>query len=264
MKIKTSSVILTIHNKEFLIRHVTKGLLDNVSPAVKELLVVFDGCTDNSERFFEEVVNALKPTINIIRIHTDDIWETKANNIALKKSTCEQSIIVQDDMVVTEKNFDRRLSLPLERFSDCFAITGRAAHNIVISNGKILYPDLIGREAPAGRDILGIRDVVNRGPLLLDNARLEKLDYLDEAFSPLEMDDHDLSIRAYRRFGWLVGSFIIDYQSELNWGGTRASEKSFRVWQQSSMKNAQIIAGRHGEHLAEKKHNENRYVRPRQ
>ena len=42
------SCILTIHNKDFLIERVCQSLLNNLSNKTNQLIIVFDGCTDNS------------------------------------------------------------------------------------------------------------------------------------------------------------------------------------------------------------------------
>ena len=75
------SINLTIHNKDFLIEKVLQGIKDNtVSPY--ELLIVLDGCTDNSE---EKTINFLKNTnINYKIFYSDNVFETKANNIDIQ------------------------------------------------------------------------------------------------------------------------------------------------------------------------------------
>ena len=42
-------------------------------------------------------------------IITDDIWETKANNIGLKKVQTKFATIVQDDMLILQDNCDKKL-----------------------------------------------------------------------------------------------------------------------------------------------------------
>ena len=39
------------------------------------------------------------------------------------------------------------------------------------------------------RDIFAVRGTVNRGPLMINLEDLKELNYLDEAFSPQDMDD---------------------------------------------------------------------------
>ena len=61
-------------------------------------------------------------------IYTDDIWETKANNIGLKKVQTEFATLVQDDMLIRQKNWDKKLLYNFKK-SKLFAVSGRAAHD---------------------------------------------------------------------------------------------------------------------------------------
>ena len=49
------------------------------------------------------------------------------------------------------------------------------------------YDSVINRGNGLARDIFAIRHSVNRGPLLLDHAKLEKLGYFDEIFQVDEL-----------------------------------------------------------------------------
>ena len=50
-----------------------------------------------------------KLRIKIDIIFTKDIWETKANNVGLKEVQTEYATIVQDDMLIKQKNWDKKL-----------------------------------------------------------------------------------------------------------------------------------------------------------
>ena len=53
------SIILTVHNKGWLIDKVIQGIKDN-TVGEYELIVVVDGCTDNSEEVVKKNVEGLK------------------------------------------------------------------------------------------------------------------------------------------------------------------------------------------------------------
>ena len=53
------SIILTVHNKGWLIGDVIQGIKDN-TVGEYELIVVVDGCTDNSEEVVKKNVEGLK------------------------------------------------------------------------------------------------------------------------------------------------------------------------------------------------------------
>ena len=50
---------------------------------------------------------------------------------------------------------------------------------------------------------------------------LKELNYFDEAFSPQDMDEHDLMFRMRKKLGKVCGCYWIDFVSDPSWGGTR-------------------------------------------
>ncbi len=272
------TIILTVHNQERLMRRVVGGIFASASPCTTRLIAIFDGCTDESEAVFSESAGqSNREALEVECIRTPDIWETKANNVGLRECDSRFACIIQDDMVLTERHFDRALIEPMLRLEEVFAVSGRSAANDYFDkNGNLRFRDVIGRENPAGSprwlqkarerlripsaprpNLFGVRDVVNRGPLMLDMARVRELGYFDEAFAPLDLDDHDLCIRAKKAGGWLCGSYPVGYLSDLDWGGTRSNPISHQIWQESHNKNKQILLDRHGDFLTQKKHNQN-------
>ena len=56
-KVKTlHSIILTVHNKEFLLDRVLNGIQKNTTGEY-ELIIVLDGCTDKSSEIVEKFIN---------------------------------------------------------------------------------------------------------------------------------------------------------------------------------------------------------------
>ena len=92
------SIILTVHNKGWLIDKVIQGIKDN-TVGEYELMVVVDGCTDNSEEVVRNNVQDLK---NYTVLFAPNVFETKANNIGLREAVGDKVIIVQDDMIIKE------------------------------------------------------------------------------------------------------------------------------------------------------------------
>lgn len=216
-----NSCLLTIHNKDFLIDHVVNGILNSISDTTTQLIVVFDGCTDNSEAI---VKNRLKDitSIKIDYVYTDDVFETKANNAGLKKVENEFVTIIQDDMVIVEQGFDKRLMHPFKSFDDVFAVTSFVAHNNIYDEEKqeIGYIDMASK-SNSSRDIFYAREYGNRGPLMYNFEDVVKLNYLDEYFYPQNYDDMDISMRALKELGKVSGLYWIGYISDLGWGATR-------------------------------------------
>ena len=252
------SIILTVHNKEWLIEKVIEGIvLNTVEPY--ELIVVIDGCSDNSEKIIWDTL--LGTPVRYKFLHAPDVFETKANNLGMKIAKGDKIIIVQDDMIIQEKGWNIRMEQPFKAFDDVFAVTSRTAHNWIVNPNSIhlgmkedlddCWCDILDHVDHAGyqqtlpRDVFAVRCSVNRGPLMIDHEDLKKLNYLDESFAPQDMDDHDLCYRAYKELGKVVGAYWIRYQSDDAWGGTRVTGNPAPWLFKAHHKNTKIFYERH-------------------
>jgi glycosyltransferase involved in cell wall biosynthesis len=196
----SQSLILTVHNKDFLLENVLESIKKNTIGNY-ELIVVLDGCSDKSESICFEFKNKNK-NLNLKIIETPDVFETIANNAGLKQASGDISIIIQDDMIINESNWNNRLIKPFSIFDDVFAVTANCAHNWELnSNSKHLNSEIItdyewsdilnhvdhANRNNTNRDQFSIRQCVNRGPLAINNLDLKSLNYLDESFAPLDI-----------------------------------------------------------------------------
>lgn len=247
----TVSIILTVHNQEQIIREIFYGITGNCSSNVKQLIVILDGCTDDSENILNGCFIVGAP---ITLIKTPNINETLANNVGLRHAYYDYSIIVQDDCLIREADFDKRMLKPFKLIPELLAVSGRDAVDTRLVNGALDYYNVGGKDVGTPRNIFSIRDGVNRSPLMLDNKKVRELNYLDESFAPLDSDDVDLSIRGYKQFGYLVGSYVVEYDSPLHWGKTRSNPQSSMIWEQSMQKNHKLIVERHREFIIGEKH----------
>ena len=73
------SIILTVHNKGWLIDEVIQNIHKNTVGSY-ELIIVLDGCTDNSE---EVVLENVRRDAKIL--YAANVFETTANNIGLRE-----------------------------------------------------------------------------------------------------------------------------------------------------------------------------------
>lgn len=266
------SIILTIHNKDWLISEVLNSIIKN-TVGNYELIVVIDGCTDNSETIVNEILKSEKIKYKII--HTPDVFETKANNAGLKEASGKYAIIIQDDMVINEYGWNVRMQKPFIKFDDVFAVTARTAHNWIYNeNSKHInttenldncYCDILihcdhADRTSIPRDTFAVRASVNRGPLMIDLDDLRTLNYLDEEYAPLDMDDHDLMFRAKTELNKVCGCYWIDYRSDNEWGGTRINGSPAPWYLKSQHKNVKIFYERYKNILQERRILENRKV----
>lgn len=243
---KTISVILPVHNQEHIIDFILHGITHNASKAVKELIIILDGCTDSTERVVYSASPHGIPTRHII---TPDIWEVKANNVGFHASTCDYSLTVQDDMFIQEPAYDQRLLQPFKQVPGVLAVTARNAQDEGIFDNSLQWFNLAGKDNNYPRDKFGVRDVIVRGPVLWDNAKLEQLNYLDESFV-IDSDDKDISLRAWLKYGWVVGACVCDYDSPLAWGTTRKNPESNRTWAYHAIKNQATIIEHYRDYLS--------------
>lgn len=254
---KKISTLLTIHNKDFLIERVCDGLINNLSEDNEQIIVVFDGCIDNSESLAKNILKRYHKKVDYV--YTDDVFETKANNAGLRLVENDYVIIVQDDMVVKERNFDLRMLKPFQNFEDVFAVTSFVAHNNIFNENtrQINYTDVASKNT-SQRDIFYAREYGNRGPLMYDYQDVVKLNYLDEYFAPLHYDDMDLSIRAFKELNKVSGLYWIDYESDLSWGTSR--QKNHNLHSELMQINAAKILEKHKDILYGDKFKENRIL----
>ena len=247
------SVLLTIFNKENLIEHVLRSIHKTQSSLVKQWVIVFDGCTDKSEEITRNYIEGNNVDFQVDYVHTPDVFEIRANNAGLKIVNQEYVIIIQDDMVIYEMNFDKRLLQPFLKINNLLGVTGRTAHNVEDDgNGGARWTDAI--EGPVGhnrgkptnvrRDRIYLRLLVNRGPLMLNMEKVRILNYFSEDYQKNGCDDHDLSIRGFDKFGWRVGSFWIDYASDLDWGSTRNGPNA-EVISKTLLANEHLLISKH-------------------
>jgi len=253
---KSISVCLTIYNQEPIMNFVANSIVANVSENVKEIICVFDGCTDKSEEIARSIFdNSDIPTKYFI---TDDVWEVKANNLSFKNSSCPYILTIQDDMMLMEENFDQRLIKPFSHMSNILGVTARNAQDEYMQDGKLLHRNVAGEDVNSPWSHFYIRDIIVRGPVIFDHEKLREMNYLNEEFAPIYGDDYDLSFRAWIEKGYVVGAYRAGYKSPDAWGKTRQfSQEKHNFWWASAMKNesmvmeryADIMGGHHSEDI---------------
>lgn len=242
---KSITCLLTTHNKEDMIEPVCYGIINNISELTKEIIVVFDGCVDKTEEIVKSILNDL--TIKIKYVYTDDVFELKSNNAGLKEVTSDYVILIQDDMIIKEKDFDKRMLKPFISFDDVFAVTSQTAHNNKIIGDSVMTTDSADRREGYPRDKFAVREIANRGPLMYDYKDLIKLNFYDEYLSPNSYDDHDISYRAYKELGKVSGLYWIEYDSDPSWGTGR--QKNQDIHNDAHYRNSRIIVKRHSDVL---------------
>ena len=243
LKDESVSVCLTVHNKQDVIGFVASSIVSCVSENVKEIICVLDGCTDNSEAIVKETFG--NQDIPVKYIYTPDVWEVLANNESFKTASCPYILTLQDDMVLQEPDYDLKMLRPFRKVDSLLGITNRNAQDEYIQDGKLLYRNVAGSDVNSARDVLYVRDIIVRGPVMFDHAKLAAMNYLNEEFAPIYADDYDLCFRAWQEERWVVGAYMLDYMSPEHWGSTRQfTPEKHAFWWASAMKNEKMVMER--------------------
>lgn len=262
----TNTIILTVHNKDITIVQILDNLLKTISSVSIKLIIILDGCTDKTYENIKSYLKKTKLKINVEIIFTDDIWETKANNVGLREVTTDYATIIQDDMLIKQKNWDKLLIEKLAN-NNVFSISGRAAYNYKLKKNKLNIENIIGREYPfSNKNIFGkivgklfaifkpywlfkyfslfsVRLINNRGPLVLKINLVRELGFFDEKFAPFELDDVDLCFRAFKKYGLYSSCFPIYYE-EIN-GSKKHNLNSKLISEKSIAKNSALLISKH-------------------
>ena len=232
------SFILAVHNQEDVIQECIERLFF-YSFGEYELLVFCDGCTDRTV----EICNNLSEKNNNKRLQifeTDNLYETRVNNLGLQKALGQFICFLQGDMLIAEDEWNLRMSKPF-RWNDIFAVTTKTAHDWIFNDkSKDIYKKLEDYETEqevnwcdilshvnhrdrsnTERDEFVIKECVNRGPLLMKTSDLLHMGGFNLAFAPLDMDDHDLCYRVRKKTGKKVGLYWVNTFADEAWGATR-------------------------------------------
>jgi len=263
------SIILNVHNKDWLIDKVVAGIRSHTRGGY-ELIVVLDGCTDRSETVVRGAAEGME---NLHIFSTPDVFETKANNAGARRACGDFLVFMQDDMVIQEPGWNLRMQKPFDAFGDVFAVTAKTAHNWrpnPESKHLGMREDLdncwcdicrvadVADQTNTPRNIFAVRASVNRGPLMIDAAEFRKVGCFDEIYAPLDMDEHDLMFRVRSVSGKVCGCYWIGFECKAEWGGTRVNGSTAPWMHRANHKNMKIFYSRHGKMIRKKYPNEDR------
>lgn len=247
----TFSVVMPIHNQAKIIRRVLNSVAD-MTLGFYELILILDGCTDDTRERVLEWVDLLNVPNYLVRIHILEnpmgIFETSCDNQGFVLSRGEYIVEVQADMVILTFGYNILLASPLVQYRDLIAVSGRCCHGVNKTPGGINAGKLgetVSRTHLMLQDFEGFGKIVlshtvNRGPLVLRRSMLEELGFLDEAHYVLGDDEHDLFARAWVQKQWRCGFVPVEVYSPLEWGSTRKERPlEIQIYLNQRQKNAE-------------------------
>jgi len=241
--------IITIHNKDFMLKKVLDAINENCSRDAK-IIPVLDGCTDDSEKIVDEFSKS--SGLNVIKLIANDVHELKTINTGLSSVTEGVVIILQDDVILKEPKLESLIEdLYASSKKKIGLVSMRMALNIKKSsifykfktkffNNQIQECDMLIRENDF---ITGVPKVKNshfmermvaiKGPNFISYDALHEVGILNEDLAPYGYDDHELCIRLIQK-GYTNGIFPLRFITEEDWGGSRKdptfSEASLKIF----------------------------------
>src|ERR1039457_4124278 len=107
--------IVTIHNREKLIRDVLWGILLGAGPD-SHIYAVLDGCTDNTEAIID-AFTGYYAGVPLTKVYAADVHETLSINAGLRAAISDDPweerggyfVILQDDVILAERHFERKI-----------------------------------------------------------------------------------------------------------------------------------------------------------
>jgi hypothetical protein len=157
------------------------------------------------------------PTVIRLIVSSFPIWETKADNFVFSSQlylSSLYSVSVQADQRLTETAWNLYLSLPVAIWSDdVLSVSALCAQNIyerrqshtLFAFDEVCAPRSSSSERTAETDFFDLRMSSIRGPLLFSSNKLRQLGFFNERNYVLGLDDHDLHVRGYLRYGYRTG-----------------------------------------------------------
>lgn len=225
--------IITIHNKENLIEEVINSILKCTNDN-SFIYPVLDGCTDKSEEIIDRIILE-NPNSSINKIKLNDVHEILSINAGLKASDQlveGYNIILQDDVILKDIDIEYKICQLYKKIgSQLGYVSFRLGANIkndILNDDSSLFVDYI--ESAYGHGIaeaqvllpgqFAFRDIAIKSPVCIPTRIITEFGLLDENLAPCFHDDTEYSIRLLKN-GFKNGVFCLDYESELEWGGTR-------------------------------------------
>jgi GT2 family glycosyltransferase len=196
---KYSIVIPTYNHCDDLLKPCIESILSNTELSNLEIVVVANGCTDNTR----EYVNSLherfpngSPSICLVWID-DAVGYTKATNAGILAATGDYVVLLNNDTLILEQPKNLWIDMMAEKFLD----------------------ESVGMVGPLGLyDKYADAHVIIFFCVMIKKEVFNTIGFLDEVFSPGGGEDIDFTIRA-RNAGFKAVAIESQYNGATNTGG---------------------------------------------
>jgi glycosyltransferase involved in cell wall biosynthesis len=260
--------IITIHNKQDLIKQVLEGVIASCREN-SFIYPVIDGCTDNTEMVIDEVIRQ-HPKMAIIKVHMPDVFEIKAINAGIRAASQKErgcNIILQDDVIIQEPDLENLVYKIYEHlgYENVGYLTFRHGVNLYLKDRpeiseyfrkrkKIIEErDLIESAygtwmspVPLRPHMLVERMATVGSPQCLSFEVIKRIGVMDEQMAPCFWFCHDISLRCLAA-GLHNYVFGLHFRSDIDWGTSRV--KLLSGWDEVFQRNREYLYQKHKDFL---------------
>jgi glycosyltransferase involved in cell wall biosynthesis len=240
MKSPIFNYIITIHNKESLIKSVLMSVIETAGPN-SYIYPVLDGCTDATESIIDEIIEN-HPGVRIIKVLADDVHELKSINAGLSASAQEGygfNIVLQDDVLLTEPGLESICIGLYKRFDRLGIVSFRHGGNIsraLLSKAVLIDTVVDYVENECGHNpnpytmlktgYFTFKEIAIKSPICIPCHVVAKVGVPDEQYAP--WDDMAYCYRVGAA-GFLNGVLAVDFRSDVEWGTTRDKKQVVEI-----------------------------------
>lgn len=255
--------IVPIFNKEDVLPLTLEGI-DHCASRNSRIYTVIDGCTDQSEQVIDDFIE--QTGRDVIKIHMPDVHMLRSVNAALRHVKHGFSIVMQDDIIIKDEQFEEKISSLYKRMGKRLGVVSiRLAANVALT--PVMRRLAMGSIWPMIEEIDYINncndsqayesvsydsfyprmDAIN-GPNIIPWSVRQTIGILDEALAPYGYDDPEYCLRAMKA-GFINGLFPLKFKSDIEWGGTRRSKIFLAEVRRIHLRNRKYVWKKHGNYI---------------
>ncbi len=231
----TFNYIITIHNKEHLIRKVLNGVKNSMTEN-SVIYPVLDGCTDNTEHVIDEFQKE-NPSIKICKVYENDVHELLAINAALDvidhSPGNQLNVILQDDVILNDFSLEKHLQLLYKKFMGNLGIVsmrhGGNLSRFLINKKSCVFPIEGYVETIFGHGVSGnlkdldegsfiFKDIAIKSPICIPSYVIARIGVPHKIYRP--WDDIAYCFKALEN-GFKNGVLGLPFISDKEWGTMR-------------------------------------------
>ncbi len=247
--------IITIHNRELMIRDVLWGILLGAGPGA-HIYAVLDGCTDRTEAIIDKFTDYYD-NVPLTKVYAPDVHETLSINAGLNAAILDErmqghgfNVILQDDVILADRQFERKIEHLYEKLGPKLGYVSlrmgcQFAPNVLEDGDRLQIYNLIESAYGVGMtsEVLmpgefAYRCLPLKSPVCLPCRVVRDVGIMRPEFAPHSYDDADLACRTIAA-GYFNGVYCVRWYSDMRWGRSRQnSDESLAA---AHSKNAPLV-----------------------